>query len=198
MRVRAADEASDARHRLLDEARQAADALGAKRMEMLQRDVHTLTQALGRRTQQEVFAIARQVLTDLASTSLEAQMTEVFLRRLLAIGGEARAGLADSLLTATGAATVRSAFDLPAEQRARIQGALDETFSAAVRLRFETAPDLVSGIELTTDGHKVAWSIADYVASLERSVGGFMEGHATSGGTASPEPDDPTPEATGP
>ena len=65
---------------------------------------------------------------------------------------------------------MRSAFDLPAEQRAAIQNALNETFSAEIRVRFETAPDLVSGIELTTNGKKVAWSIADYLASLERGV----------------------------
>ena len=65
---------------------------------------------------------------------------------------------------------MRSAFDLPAEQRAAIQNALNETFSADIHLRFETAPDLVSGIELTTNGQKVAWSIADYLASLEKGV----------------------------
>ena len=36
--------------------------------------------------------------------------------------------------------------------------------------RFETAPDLISGIELTTNGQKIAWSIADYLASLEKGV----------------------------
>jgi F-type H+-transporting ATPase subunit b len=65
---------------------------------------------------------------------------------------------------------VRSAFDLPAEQRAAIQNALNETFSADVHVRFETAPDLISGIELTTNGQKVAWSIADYLTSLEKGV----------------------------
>ncbi len=65
---------------------------------------------------------------------------------------------------------MRSAFDLPAEQRAAIQNALNETFSAEIQVRFETAPDLVSGIELTTNGQKVAWSIADYLVSLEKGV----------------------------
>ena len=65
---------------------------------------------------------------------------------------------------------MRSAFALPAEQQAAIQKALNETFSADVKLRFETAPDLVSGIELTANGQKVAWSIADYLASLENGI----------------------------
>ena len=51
-----------------------------------------------------------------------------------------------------------------------IQNAINETFSADVRLRFETAPDVVSGIELSANGQKVAWSIADNLASLEQSV----------------------------
>jgi F-type H+-transporting ATPase subunit b len=65
---------------------------------------------------------------------------------------------------------VRSAFDLPPEQRAAIQKALNETFSTEIHIRFETAPDLVSGIELTTNGQKVAWSISEYLASLEKGV----------------------------
>ena len=55
-------------------------------------------------------------------------------------------------------------------QRAAIQNALNETFSAEIRVRFETAPDVISGIELTANGQKVAWSIADYLASLEQKV----------------------------
>ena len=70
---------------------------------------------------------------------------------------------------------MRSAFDLPAEQRAAIQKALNETFSADIRVRFETAPDLISGIELTANGRKVAWSIADYLASLEKGVGELLK-----------------------
>jgi len=65
---------------------------------------------------------------------------------------------------------VRSAFDLPAEHRAAIQSALNETFLAEIHVRFETAPGLISGIELTTNGQKVAWSIADYLGSLEKGV----------------------------
>ena len=43
-------------------------------------------------------------------------------------------------------------------------------FRRKCTVQFETAPDLVSGIELSTNGQKVAWSIADYLASLEKGV----------------------------
>ena len=172
---KATDAANAERKRLLDDARKAADALSAKRQEMLENDAHNLNQAISRRTQQEVFAIARKALTDLATTSLEERMGEVFTRRLREMDGKEKAGLGEALKKASEPALVRSAFELPAEQRAVIQKALNETFAADIHLRFETAPDLVSGIELTTNGQKVGWSIADYLTSLEKGVDDLLK-----------------------
>jgi F-type H+-transporting ATPase subunit b len=166
----ATDEVRVERQRLLDDARKAADALSAKRMDTLRSDAHHLNQAIARRTQQEVFAIARKALTDLASTSLEERLGEVFTRRLRAMDKKAKAGIREALKTASDAALVRSAFELPPEQRSAIQKALNETFSADIHLRFETAPDLVSGIELSTNGQRVGWTIADYLDSLQKGV----------------------------
>jgi F-type H+-transporting ATPase subunit b len=167
---KATEEAKTERLRLLDEARQAADSLSAKRQETLKNDAHHLNQSISRRAQQEVFAIARKALTDLAGTSLEERMGEVFIRRLREMDDQTKADLAVALKSASDPALVRSAFDLPVVQRTAIQQTLNETFSAEINVRFETAPDLVSGIELTTNGQKVAWSIADYLVSLEKGV----------------------------
>ena len=167
---KAMEDVKSERQRLFGEARQAADALSAKRQETLRSDARNLGEAISRRTRQEVFAIARKALMDLATTSLEERLADVFMRRLREMDGKAKAGLAEALKSASDPALVRSAFDLPAEQRTAIQNALNETFSANIRIRFETASDLVSGIELTTNGQKVAWSIADYLASLEKGV----------------------------
>jgi F-type H+-transporting ATPase subunit b len=199
---KAKDEAKAEHQRLLDEARKAADALSAKRQEALISEARNLNQAIARRAQQEVFAIARQALTDLAATSLEARMTEVFARRLREMDGKTKEGFAGALKTASEPALVRSAFELPEEQRAVIQNALNETFSAdpsaplraGLRIRFDAAPDLVSGIELTTNGHKVAWSIADYLASLEKSVGELLEETVKPGANAKPGTAEPEPE----
>jgi F-type H+-transporting ATPase subunit b len=182
----ATDAAKAERQRLLDEARQATDALRSKQMQTLRNDTHNLNQAISRRTQQEVFAIARKALTDLATTSLEERMGEVFTRRLRELDSRAKEGFAKALKTTSEPARVRSAFDLPAEQRALIQNALNETFSAEIHVKFETSPDLVSGIELTTDGQKLAWSIADYLASLEKSVEELLKTQSKPAAKAAP------------
>ena len=171
----ATDEVQTERQRLLDEARQAADTLRAKRQDALQREQQALNDEITRRAREEVFAIARKTLTDLAGTSLEERMSHVFTRRLRELNGEAKRSLAKALKTLSDPVLVRSAFDLPSEQRATIQQALNETFSAEIQVRFETAPDVISGIELTTNGRKVAWSIADYLVSLEKSVGELLQ-----------------------
>jgi F-type H+-transporting ATPase subunit b len=175
---KAKDEAKAERQRLIESARKAADVLSAQRLEALKSDALNLNQAIGLRVQQEVFAITRKTLTDLASTSLEERCSAVFTHRLRAMDGTAKAGLGQALKKAAGPGLVRSAFDLPAEQRTAIQNALNETFSAEIPIRFETSPDLVSGIELTTDGQKIAWSISDYLASLEKGVGKLINPRA--------------------
>ena len=88
---KATGEAEAERQRLLDEARKAAVALSSKRQETLRNEEHNLHQAISRRTQQEVFAIARKALTDLATTSLEERLGEVFTRRLREMDGKAKA-----------------------------------------------------------------------------------------------------------
>ncbi|MGH7874992.1 MAG: F0F1 ATP synthase subunit B [Candidatus Binatia bacterium] len=166
---KATDEAKAERQRLLDEARKDSDNLRTKQQDAW-RNEESLSEEITRRTKEEVFAITRKTLADLATTSLEERLGEVFTRRLREMDVKAKAGLAGALKTASDPALVRSTFDLPEAQRGAIQNALNETFSAEIRVRFETAPDLISGIELTTNGQKVAWSIADYLVSLEQGV----------------------------
>ncbi|MCI5122233.1 MAG: F0F1 ATP synthase subunit B, partial [Candidatus Electrothrix sp. AUS4] len=98
-------------------------------------------------------------------------------RRLREMDDQAKAGLAEALekTSETEPALVRSGGDLPAEQHAAIQKAVNATFSADIHLRFQTEPDLIGGIELTANGQKVAWSIADYLASLEKGVNELLK-----------------------
>jgi F-type H+-transporting ATPase subunit b len=167
---KATEEAKTERQRLLDEARKTADALSASRQEAVISDARNLRKAISRQTQDEVFAIARKALTDLAGASLEGHMVDAFIERLRSMPDEAKTAFADALSAASGPALVRSAFDLPAAQRKTIQEGIDEIFSVSIQVRFETAPNLISGIELSAHGRKLAWSIADYLAAMEMSI----------------------------
>jgi len=167
---KAADEANAERQRLIEEARKAADALSARRDELLRSDAKNLHESIVRRTQEEVFAIVRKTLTDLAGAGLEERMATVFASHLQGMNDTDRERLGEALKKSAEPALIRSAFELPHEQRVVLQQAINVAFSADIHLRYETAPEIVSGIELSAGGQKVAWSIADYLASLEQGV----------------------------
>jgi F-type H+-transporting ATPase subunit b len=171
-------EAQTERQRLLDEARKAAATLSTKLHDAQINDAHNLNQALSQRIRQEVFAIARKALTDLSTSSLEECMAELFIRRLRELDEQAKKNLGEAFKSASASVLLRSAFDLPEKQRTAIQNALNATFSAdpsselrtSIAIRFETAPEVISGIELTANGQKVAWSISEYLAGLSKSI----------------------------
>jgi len=168
----ARDAAKAETQRLQLEAREAADAASAALAKALLSDARHLRAEVTRHTQALVFDISRRVLGDLASVSLEQQACEVFIQRLRAVDDAARATLGTALKAASEAAPalLRSAFELPAAQQAAVHAALLETFGQQISLTFETAPELVSGIELSAQGQKLSWSVADYLAALSSGL----------------------------
>ena len=94
---KATDEANAERQRLLDEARKDADALRAKRQDALRTEQRNLSQEIIRWTQKEVFAITRKTLADLAGTSLEERMGDVFVHRVRALDRRGQGAVGDRL-----------------------------------------------------------------------------------------------------
>ena len=167
---KATDDAKTEKDHLIDEAHKEADSLRAAQSLALLNDQKRLSTQIVNLTKDEVFGISRKALADLATVSLEERMSEVFTRRLREMDPKSKAAMGASLKTNVDPATVRCTFALPDNQKAAIQNALNETFSSEVRLRFETAPETVCGIELSCGGLKVSWSIADYLTALDQKV----------------------------
>lgn len=175
---RARQEAHAEYERLVAAARAASDEFGRKRMQALRSSVENLEQAMGQRVQHEVFAITRKILDELASESLQERMTATFLSRLQTLDADRR-GRLRAVVASKDALLLRSAFELAQSQRDAIRAALVDMAGSEVGLHFEALPDLVSGIELIADGHKIAWSISDYLATLEKKVGEMLPANKT-------------------
>ena len=170
----ATEEATAERQRLFDAARKDAEVLRKKQQDQLRSEYQNINEEVARRTRTEVFAITRKTLVDLAGTNLEAQMVEVFVRRLRGHEVEEKKKFS-SMLQTTPDVLVRSAFELAPAQRAQIESAVNETLAANSRVRFEIAPDLIGGIELLVQGQKFAWSIADYLASPDKDINELLK-----------------------
>jgi F-type H+-transporting ATPase subunit b len=182
---KAAAEGKAARDLLIAEARSASDSLRARQASALQGDRSRLCKDLSRLAAEEVFAITRKTLAELATASVEERMSEMFSSRLRTMSAAAKQAMATALRGQAGPALLRSRFELPAAQRAAIQNALNESFAADIQLRFETVPDALCGIELTANGQKLAWSIAEYLRGLEQKAAALIDAQAT------PQPEPP-------
>jgi F-type H+-transporting ATPase subunit b len=163
------------RERLLGEARKEADELRAQYAETARNDRTQLERRITRLAGDEVFAVARKALTDLASAGLEERIAEEFVRRLRALNTEAKKVLAAAVASSVEPGLLRSSFDLSTQDRATIQNALDETLAMKVPLGFVTAPDSICGIELRINGQALAWSIADYLDTLQRKASALLD-----------------------
>lgn len=166
----ATNEANAERERLMQDSRQDEESEQAKRQEAVRQEVKNMHNHFVHHMQQEIFAISRKTLSDLAATSLEAAMSAAFIQRVRSLDGSAKETIAVALANASEPALVRSAFALPESQRADIQTALNEAFSADIPLRYEVDKTTISGIEFAINGQQVAWSIAAYLRLLEQHI----------------------------
>ncbi len=172
---KAAEETEAARRKMLGEAREEIKTLRAKWQAALRDEQEELCHDLARKVQQEVFAMARQVLQDLAGESLEARMAELWMDRLRTLDQEEKERLVASLRHAQGQAVIRSAFDLPAPVREKLTQAVKQELGTDARVAFETAPNLIGGIELNTADRKLSWTIAASLSAWEKSVAELLD-----------------------
>jgi F-type H+-transporting ATPase subunit b len=173
-------EAKATRSRLLEQARQDADADRTRLLAALSAEQVDLRSQLGSKVREEVLEIAGSTMRDLAHVTLNEAMVNVFLEHLGELSEADR-----QLLGAVGAdgitAVVRSAFELAPQTRGRIQAAVATLGRPDALVQFELATDLVCGIELQAAGHKLAWSVGNYLERLQAGIDRILEIHGKSG-----------------
>jgi F-type H+-transporting ATPase subunit b len=166
------------RTRLFDEVRQQSDHLRVKLQLALKNEQLILQDALSQRAREEVFNIVRKVLNDLAEVNLEEQIVLVFIQRFETISAEEKAAFKlvfQPLMPANKTPlVVRTGFTLTDEQRALIESTIKHTLgyhdNEAIAFAFVIDSTVVSGIEISANGQKVAWNISDYLTSLAKGV----------------------------
>jgi len=163
-------ETNEERQKLLEAARNDANELRLKLEKSLEEMQENLNRDLAEKTQHEVFEIARKTLIDLASVSLEEQSANIFIKRITELKNEERKQFIDAFKSVSTPVIVQSAFDLPQKQQTEIERAVNEILGAKTNFQFKTTPGIISGIELTSNGYKLAWSISEYLDSLKKSI----------------------------
>jgi F-type H+-transporting ATPase subunit b len=170
----AQQEAIKDRQQLFDNAQQAADDMLKKRLESLQSELQNLRQDIVRKNIEEVYAISRKTLVDLADINIEQAMLDRLLKHFEALKTDQYNELVSALDRANNEVIVRSAFALSSKQIQSIQQCLDNKLSPkggkTIQLTFSLVPELINGIELTFSGWKLAWSANNYLQTLQHRV----------------------------
>jgi F-type H+-transporting ATPase subunit b len=162
---KAVAEGAAERQHLIESARQDADGLRVKLTQALDAGRAELGRQLSLRTQAEVFALTRKALSELAGVGLEDRMIEVLIERLGALPEQQKQALAGAR-----AVLVRSAHDPSPAGRTKLEAAIRERLGANLEVRFETAAELVGGLELSVEGVKLPWSVADFLSTLAQDT----------------------------
>lgn len=156
--------------KLIEAARKEVNALHTKQQKALKDQQENLERDLAQKLQQQVFDISRKALADMASVSLEEQTTNLFISRLEALKDDHKQQFIDAFRSGTRPILIQTAFDLPKNQQKEIMQSVGDILGKNTEFEFKTAPGMISGIELTTNGYKLAWSISAYLDSLRNTV----------------------------
>ena len=166
-----ATEAAQLEHqKLLAKAHTEADELSSKRRQDQSRELDKLREKIQDLTVNEVFALTRKVLQELANTSLEQSMTKVFTEQLLQMPEPSRSTLITALTSAPAGGIVYSSFPLGAPEQQRLQTSINDWAKTTVPLQFKTRDTLICGMELNAKGQQSAWNIAVNLDLLEAGL----------------------------
>jgi F-type H+-transporting ATPase subunit b len=170
--LRAASVDAEAQHqRLLEDAHREVQELRVKSLAALTAEQTELQLEIVSRARREAFALTRKTLAGLADTTLEDRMLEVFIHRVQDLNEVQKVQLiAPPVDTRARSAVLRSAFELTPAQQTHVTAAFREWPCGGATLTFETAPELVSGVELIVDGQKLAWNVTAYLADVEEKT----------------------------
>ena len=154
---------------LMSKAREEVDVIQRRWIETLAREQASFLEELRRRAGQQIFSIARKALTDLADEELEHRMLAAFLSRLEKIDGDELQNFKKTMGADTSGIIIQSAFDVPPDAREKINQTLSKYMNGKTPIQYDVSDDIVSGIEMRTSGHKISWSLNDYLVALEEN-----------------------------
>ncbi|MGA8854279.1 MAG: hypothetical protein WB492_08900 [Christiangramia sp.] len=169
------EESNTKAEKLKEQARTNASLLKAKLEKSLQEEQERHHLEISKKIQQEVMSIAKKTLVDLSSSGLEDQIVNTFIIHLKHLKEDNKKQLISALNTGNDQILIQSAYDFSKDQQASIKETLINFSDQERTFQFKTTPELIAGIELSTNGYKLSWSISEYIKSLQKNISEHIE-----------------------
>lgn len=170
MQAQATKEVETEKAALLKQAHETVTVLQAKWQASIEHQKEIFLRTLRKKVTHQVYATARRALRDLANRDLELQMIDVFIAGLQALDQGKWKEIGDALREKSNEVILESAFEIPPEKREEIQGLLQTHLSEEIEVKLKTEAEFICGIGLNVPGHKIAWDLNDYLATLEEEI----------------------------
>jgi F-type H+-transporting ATPase subunit b len=163
--------AADAKRKeLMDKVREDVDSVKARWQDMLIREQDAFFYDLRQRAAKQLYATARKALSDLADVELEDRIVNEFIRRVKALDDEKSAQMRKAIQGGGNQVIIQSAFGIAGPRQAQIEEALKKQITNGFTIRYLEQSEIVSGIEMRVNGHKIAWSLNEYLETLVESL----------------------------
>jgi F-type H+-transporting ATPase subunit b len=166
----AEEDAASKRKEWVTQARQEVEKLRGQWKDALSEQKASFGRDLRRLTAEQVYAVSRRVLKDLADEAVEERIIEAFISRAAQLDRDEKNKLSSLLDEQNDSATIRSAFEISTKMRQKITRALHQDISETLEIDYQPEPDLLAGIELKAAGKKIGWSVDEYLRTLEENV----------------------------
>lgn len=170
MNTKTAEEAQVLQTALMQRAHDSVEASKTKWYEDLERQKESLLADLGQHAGEEICAIVRRALQDLANENLEHQILNTFIERLQNMDAFENEKIKGFYKTTGQQITVKSTFKIPEEMRQRIKEIVRNQTGMDVQMQFGIMPELICGVEMSTYDMRIGWSIATYLNTLEADL----------------------------
>lgn len=167
----ARDEVRTQRQSMLEEAREEVAVQRARWRDELTREREDFLKALRRQVAESAVTVARRALTALTEARLEPQVVRAFLRKLDELSEDDRAALASG----HGPVDVCTAFALDDGLRRQVSDALAGVVGELRPVHFRHDPQLLQGIEVTSEGRRLSWSFSAYLDEVRGELDAALE-----------------------
>jgi len=178
MLAQAREESEGLKKELVKKAREEVDDLKSGWHQTVLQEKESFLRNIRRLSGEQVYSVARQVLSDMADSELEDRMVDVFIYRIKELGDDTLNKIKKSVRKSDQGISITSSFAIPQNKRQLIIRAMHEYISPGSNIQFEVSQDLICGIEIKVHGYVVGWNLEDYLKSLHEAFSKALDREA--------------------
>lgn len=164
----AREQAQEEKNRMLEKARNEVEKNANSWRQALEREKSELARRLAFVAAGQVMEVGRRALSNLTGKGHLGDSVDVFLERLASMDKENKKKVSDTIGANT--VTITSSQELSSADRSRLTRTVHNFLAQENDVKYAIDPELVLGLELSSQGMRLAWNARDYLESIERAI----------------------------